>query len=117
MIGERVASAAPHDPGPQLWDLVAFADAPALERIRAATHLHRRDVRLRVVTDGDRFGAAWGDAPASGSLFQWEWIETSPTEAFYSEARWHGAPQAATVERVRRRALCLWRARPAGEAR
>lgn len=109
LIGERAASATPHAFGPQVWDLVLFADDASLRRVRSATHLHRHDVRLRVVTDGDRFAAGWGEAFADGSLFQWEWRESGASEAYYCEARWREPPQAGLVERTRRRALCLWR--------
>jgi hypothetical protein len=113
MIGERAASAAPHEPGPLVWDLLVFADAATLQRLRVATHLHRRDVRLRVVTDGDAYAVAWGDLPGYGSLFQWEWLEASEAEAFYSEAHWREPAHARVVTRTRRKALCLWRKRSA----
>jgi hypothetical protein len=105
MIGERAASEAPHQPGPLVWDLLVFADAPTLQRLRVAAHMHWRNVRIRVVTDGDRYGVAWGDAQGNGSLFQWEWQESGDAEAFYFEAH-HRAP---VVTRTRRKALCLWR--------
>jgi hypothetical protein len=111
MIGERAGSAAPHQPGPLVWDLLVFADAATLQRLRVATHLHRRDVRMRVVTDGDAYAVAWGDLPGYGSLFQWEWLQASDAEAFYSEAHWREPVQARVVTRTRRKALCLWRKR------
>ena len=66
------------------WDLIAFADEETLQQLRAAPDLHRPDVRLRVVTDGDRFEPAWGDAALSGSLSDWEWRRVSEREAYYS---------------------------------
>jgi hypothetical protein len=68
------------------WDLIAFADEDTLQQLRAATDLHRGDVRLRVVTDGNRFEPAWGDAALSGSLSTWGWKRVSEREAFYAEA-------------------------------
>lgn len=112
MVGERAASPAPHEPGPLLWDLLLFADAGTLQRLRVATHLHRRDVRMRVVTDGDRYGVAWGDVPGYGSLFQWEWLQSGDAEAFYSETRWTDPAHAPVITRTRRKALCLWRQLP-----
>jgi hypothetical protein len=71
--------------GPFGWDLLAFADLETLQQLRAATDLHRSDVRLRVVTDGNRFEPAWGDAGLSGSLSGWSWKRVSEREAFYAE--------------------------------
>jgi hypothetical protein len=112
MIGERAGSHAPLDAGPLMWDLLVFADAPTLQRLRVATHLHWRDVRMRVVTDGDRFGIAWGDLPGYGSLFQWDWLQSGDAEAFYSETRWAEPAHAPVITRTRRKALCLWRPLP-----
>lgn len=108
MLGERAIAKGPRTVAPAIWDLVAFADAPSLQRLRRAGHLHRPDVRLRIVTDGDRFGLAWGEASAAGSLSQWDWVQVNEREAFYSEARWSEPAHARLVERTRRRALCLW---------
>ncbi|HXZ94278.1 MAG TPA: hypothetical protein VEG36_15490 [Burkholderiales bacterium] len=66
------------------WDLIAFADEDTLQQLRAATELHRPDVRLRVVLDGNRFEPAWGDAALSGSLSDWGWKRVSEREAYYS---------------------------------
>lgn len=82
------------------WDLIAFADDDTLQQLRAATDLHRPDVRLRVVTDGDRFEPAWGDAALSGSLSDWGWRRVSEREAFYS-------PEGQGPLRSRRRAVRL----------
>ena len=62
-----------------------FADDASLRRVRSATHLHRDDVHLRVVTDGDRFAPGWGEAVGGGSLFQWEWRESGAGEAVRAE--------------------------------
>jgi len=92
-----------------LWDLLAFANPHTLLQLRLATTLHRQDVCLRVVTDGDRVHSAWGNAPEDGSLARWEWAESGAGDAFYSEARWAEPQLSGVVERVRLRALCLWR--------
>ena len=91
------------------WDLLAFANPYTLLQLRVATALHRGDVRLRIVTDGDRVHSAWGNAPDDGSLRRWEWTETGGGDAFYSEARWAAPQSNGVVERVRLRARCLWR--------
>ena len=90
------------------WDLVAFADPLTLHRLRDATDLHRPDVLLRVVTDGDRFGVAWGKPHICGSLLGWGWAQASEHDAYYSEARWQGPVEARKVERTRRNARRLW---------
>ena len=87
MIGDRADGDVLDSHGPFEWDLVAFADQPTLRRLRSATDLHRADVLLRVVTDGDRFEVPWGEQ-LSGSLYQWDWRQATETEAYYSEARW-----------------------------
>lgn len=79
------------------WDLLAFADDATLRHLRGATELHRRDVRLRVVTDGKRFAPAWGARSLSGTLAGWKWMRANEREAFYADARW------------RRKAICLRR--------
>jgi hypothetical protein len=90
---------------------------PTLRHLREATDLHRVDVLLRVVTDGDRFEVAWGKLQVSGSLFQWDWCQTSEDQAYYSEARWKEGAQTGNVERTRRKAACVWQAAPAGAYR
>jgi len=87
MIGERADDEALGSCGPFGWDLLAFADAETLDRLREATDLHRSDIRLRVVVDGDRFEPAWGDPALAGSLSEWRWRRVSELEAFYSSER------------------------------
>jgi hypothetical protein len=109
MTGSRADGGAAELGSPFDWELVAFADEPVLRSLRQATDLHRADVLLRVVIDGDRFQVAWGPLHMSGSLFQWDWREASGQQAYYSEARWTVPAETGDVERVRRRAACLWR--------
>jgi hypothetical protein len=90
-------------------DLLVFADLATLERLRAAEDLHRADLQLVVVVDGDRFENAWGPCRLSGSLARWAWRQVSPTAAYYDESKWaerHG--EGGTVVRVRRKALLVW---------
>lgn len=97
---------------PRHLQLLAFASAAVLERLRRCDRLHRADVELLVVVDGDAFASAWGPAIWSGSLARWAWQETAPGEAYYDESRW--AQAGAQVVRVRRRALRLWKEADAG---
>jgi hypothetical protein len=94
------------------WELLAFADAPTLERLRKTDALHREDIDVMVVTDGDAFHNAWGRRRLSGSLVRWSWQQSSSDEAFYSEARWAGPGNEGSVVRVRRRALLVWSRAP-----
>ena len=88
--------------------LMAFADPMTLARLRKAQDLHRDDVHLRVVTDGDHFDTAWGKHPSCGSLMSIEWRETAGAEAFYTEATWAGPVQNRDVQCTRRKAVRLW---------
>jgi len=87
------------------WDLIAFGDAAALQVLRQASHLHRQNVRIRVVTDGDHFRSAWG-IEQDGSLARWEWGPTIGGEAFYSDI----PALADHRSRARYRAVRLWQA-------
>lgn len=89
------------------WDLVAFGDLQALHRLQQAAYLHREDVRLRVVTNGNLFQSAWG-MQQSGSLARWEWAQTNPGEAYYNDL----ASDLAYENRTRYRAVRLWHASP-----
>src|SRR2546421_12909305 len=92
---------------PRRHELLAFADAATLARLRKSEHLHRADVELLVVVDGDLFESAWGPRKLSGSLARWAWRQISPHESYYDESRW---AQHGSVVRVRRKALLLWQA-------
>jgi hypothetical protein len=90
-------------------ELLAFADTATLSRLRKSEHLHRADVELLVVIDGDLFESAWGPRKLSGSLARWAWRQVSPHEAYYDESRWSQAESdAGGVVRVRRKALLVW---------
>lgn len=78
------------------WDLLAFADEAALAAIRANPSIHRGDLHLTIVTDGDRFETAWG-APRSGRLSSIRWRVEDLHSATYVE---DGTARAAAV-RVR----------------
>lgn len=94
-------------------ELLAFADEPTLRRLRKSADLHRDDVDVLVVTDGDRFENAWGQRRLSGSLVRWGWQEARPAEAYYNEARWGGQNNDGGVVRIRRKAILLWQSRDA----
>ena len=100
------------DREPSCRELLAFADRATLELLRKSDSLHRPDVELLVVLDGDRFENAWGRQRLSGSLARWAWRPVSPELAYYDESRWAGqAVNTGNVVRVRRKAFLLWRAR------
>jgi hypothetical protein len=92
------------------WDLVAFADALSLQQLRRSPELHRADVQLRVVTDGDRFEMAWGSLQDFGSLLRLAWRQASDGEAYYNEARWAGPVHDGNVEHARLKAVRLFQA-------
>jgi len=90
-------------------ELLAFADPLTLQRLRQCDALHRSDVDLLVVVDGDRFENAWGPRKLSGSLARWAWRQVSSEIAYYDESTWGdriGAP--GSVVRVRRKAMLVW---------
>jgi hypothetical protein len=64
------------------WDLLAFGDGPALRDLRSDDALHRDNVNLIIVTDGDRYERVWGDR-SSGSLSTLEWQRRDPQSATY----------------------------------
>nr|MBO2515505.1 hypothetical protein [Gammaproteobacteria bacterium] len=54
------------------WNLLAFADSATLSALEADEAVHRDDVNLMVVTDGDRFESAWGKR-SGGRLSDIDW--------------------------------------------
>ena len=91
------------------YELLVFADRPTLEVLRKSDHLHRPDVELLVVIDGDRFENAWGQRRLSGSLARWAWRQISPTLAYYDESKWaEREGSGGAVVRVRRKAVLIW---------
>ena len=94
---------------PARRELLAFADAATLERLRRCEYLHRADIEFLVVVDGDLFESAWGPRKLSGSLARWAWRQISPHEAYYDESRWaQSDADAGAVVRVRRKAFAVW---------
>jgi hypothetical protein len=94
---------------PRHYQLLAFADAPTLQRLRKLEDLHRSDVHFLVLTDGDAFETAWGPTTLSGSLGRWAWREAAPGEAYYSRSSWTRlSADVGQVSRVRRKALLAW---------
>lgn len=78
------------------WDLLAFADEGALDAIRANSAVHRSNLHLSIVIDGDRFESAWG-APRTGRLSSIRWRVEDLHSATYVK---DGAARATAV-RVR----------------
>jgi hypothetical protein len=110
LIGENASPTDAGDAAASPWQLMAFANRHTLIGLKSSTGLHRRDVRLSVVTDGNRFEGAWGAAADAGSLTDANWVESNRGEAFYSDpAARNGSSSVAAVPPSRRRAVCLWR--------
>ena len=109
-VGHCPASAAPAGSAAPATVLLAFADHATLARLRKCDALHRSDVDLLVVVDGDLFESAWGEHRVTGALSRWAWQEVSGDHAFYDEARWASqAGDPAGVVRERREAHLIWR--------
>ena len=88
-------------------EFLVFADPAALRSLRKCDELHRADVEVLVVVDGDSFENAWGGRKLSGSLARWAWRQVSPELAYFDESRWKEG-DAGGVVRVRRKASLLW---------
>jgi hypothetical protein len=93
----------------QSRELLIFADRLSLHTLRKADRLHRADVQVLVVVDGDEFESAWGPRKISGSLARWAWRQVTQDVAYYDESRWaEPAEGIAAVTRVRRKAFLIW---------
>jgi hypothetical protein len=105
-VGNADVASATADRG---YELLVFADRRTLDSLRRSDHLHRADVELLVVIDGDRFENAWGQRRLSGSLARWAWRQVSPELAYYDESKWaEREGGAGGVVRVRRKAVLIW---------
>jgi hypothetical protein len=95
--------------------LIVFADRPTLLKLRKSRDLHRADVELLVVFDGDQFENAWGPQRLSGSLSRWAWRQAGDGLAYFDESKWAPAgADAGVVIRVRRQAVLVWAAASLG---
>lgn len=91
--------------------LIVFADRPTLLNLRRSDQLHRADVELLVVFDGDQFENAWGPQRLSGSLSRWAWRQVNDELAYFDESKWaHSEADPGAVVRVRRQAVLIWAA-------
>ena len=90
------------------YELLVFADQRTLQSLRRSSQLHRADVELLVVFDGDQFENAWGSRRVSGSLARWAWRPVSDELAYYDESKWDHGADGGTVVRVRRKAILIW---------
>jgi hypothetical protein len=102
------AHAGPHAVRLYTWDLIAFADPLTLHRLRKAVGLHRRDVRLRVLGEGNRLESAWGSEGRPGALLASEWQASSPGEGTYTESDAPTERLRGAAHRTRRKAICVW---------
>jgi hypothetical protein len=89
--------------------LIVFADKATLLSLRRSDQLHRADVELLVVFDGDHFENAWGPQRLSGSLSRWAWRQVNDELAYFDESKWSPSERdAGAVVRVRRQAVLIW---------
>jgi len=89
--------------------LIVFADKATLLSLRRSDQLHRADVELLVVFDGDHFENAWGPQRLSGSLSRWAWRQVNDELAYFDESKWSPSEHdAGAVVRVRRQAVLIW---------
>jgi hypothetical protein len=79
------------------WDLIMFADGKTLEALRRDPNWHRPDLNLLVVTDGEHFDSAWGEA-RTGSLEALGWRIEDAHTARYEPGR-HGQTAPVADER------------------
>lgn len=86
--------------GDAVWELLGFGDERVLEAIRADERVHRDDVDLKIVVDGDHFRPAWGEEH-EGTLSGLAWRLDGPRSATYSKAAVAGAADRRTAVRVR----------------
>ncbi len=77
LLGQHSAAA-----GNPIWELLLFGSQAALVAIRADATRPRPDLKLVVVTDGDRFESVWGD-PEPGSLKDSGWSLEGPSAAVF----------------------------------
>jgi len=95
--------------------LIVFADKPTLLSLRRSDQLHRADVELLVVFDGDQFENAWGAPRLSGSLSRWAWRQVNDELAYFDQSKWSFSEgDAGAVVRVRRQAVLIWAAASLG---
>lgn len=88
------------------WDLIALADPLTLHRLRRAVRLHRNDVRLRVLSDGNRLEAVWGSRHAVRIASDWQPLTQG--EGYYTESAAAAGPLQAAGGGTRRKAICVW---------
>lgn len=80
LIGSRANDTASENSD---WDFIAFSTS-ALDM---PEELHKPDVDLLVIYDGNSFSNAWGDKK-SGSLSVWQWQPASEIRATYQGEKW-----------------------------
>ncbi|HYU13330.1 MAG TPA: nucleotidyltransferase domain-containing protein [Stellaceae bacterium] len=82
LIGSRAEGNARTDSD---WDYIVFGNQQILNSLRQRKQFNAPEVDLLVVHDGNRFTKPWRDGTRikAGSLADWHWRRTSPTEATY----------------------------------
>ena len=90
------------------YDILVFGNPLTFGTLRFNTELHRSNVDLLVVTDGNLFSNAWGAKVKSGSLLRWEWKTTSEMQSCYVEHKWVENKESADILSACRHAIKVW---------
>jgi len=85
LVGSRAAGCSRAESD---WDFFVFADNNTFQAIKRDPTLHRDDIDLLVVLDGNSFEEPWGDDPKRGTLKKWRWSKVSENEAKYVQTKW-----------------------------
>jgi predicted nucleotidyltransferase len=105
LIGSRANGT---ERGESDWDLLVFGTQQTLAFLASSGSLHKSEVDLLVVTNGDDFQAAWGERSKHGSLSEWQWQQVSETEAQYMQAKWQEREEGSGVVVSQSRAVRVW---------
>ncbi|MEH6592658.1 MAG: nucleotidyltransferase domain-containing protein [Halioglobus sp.] len=89
LIGSRANDTAREESD---WDLLVFANGPALKKLQKITELAHSRVDLLVVYNGDDFKEPWPDEAhnnKTGALSDWNWQKTGSKSAQYTSTKYY----------------------------
>ena len=89
------------------WDFLAFGTQRTLSTLQSLTQFHYEDWDFLVVTDGNKFQAAWGPGKR-GDLMSWQWRLESAQKASYQGLKWVESEDLGGVEKARMQARRVW---------
>lgn len=92
LIGSRANNSVRADSD---WDFIAFGSEETISYLRHRQELHRDDVDLLVVYNGNHFRKPWGDQEKAGSLADWRWRLVAEGQAQYEGVKWRDAEDGA----------------------